>query len=279
MEKLQITILTDNHSPTEGLLSEHGLSIWIEADNKRMLFDTGQSDLLLHNAAKLGVDLKSVDILILSHGHYDHTGGVSRILELNPEVKVFCHPHVFKPRYSRHAEGKMKFIGMSRSACSSLNRISDNIYWLTQPFQISKEAGITGPIPRETDFEGTGGSFYYDREGKYPDPVTDDMAIWFKSNKGLIIISGCCHSGVVNTSEYALQISSQEKVRSVIGGFHLHNASSGRIKKTVEYLKEKSIETLVPLHCTGKNAVELLNAELGETVFEGKTGSRIIFDL
>lgn len=279
MKKLHITILTDNRCPGEGLLCEHGLSIWIEVDNKRILFDTGQSDLLFHNAAKLGINLKSVDILVLSHGHYDHTSGVSRILELNPEIKVFCHPHIFKPRYSRHTDGEMKFIGMSLSACSSLNRVSGNINWLTKPLFAGNEAGITGPIPRETDFEDTGGDFYYDREGYAPDPITDDMAIWFKSNKGLIIISGCCHSGIVNTSEYSLRISSQEKIRSVVGGFHLHNASSERINKTVEYLKEKSIETLIPLHCTGNKAIELLNAGLGETVIEGQTGTRITFDL
>jgi len=122
---LNITILVDNQSSKAELHSEHGLSLWIEADDKRILFDTGQSEMLIRNAKVLGIDLRTADTLVLSHGHYDHTGGVAAVLDLNPEISVYCHPGVFMPRYSRQPDGKMKPVGINAKASNDLHKIID----------------------------------------------------------------------------------------------------------------------------------------------------------
>lgn len=116
IEKLSITVLLDNVSHSEGLLCEHGLALWIVAGGRRILFDTGQSEMLIRNAEVLGIDLRTADTLVLSHGHYDHTGGVADVLDLNPEISVYSHPGIFMPRYSRQPDGKMKPVGIATQA-------------------------------------------------------------------------------------------------------------------------------------------------------------------
>ena len=144
---IRITILVDNRA-NEGLLAEHGLSLWIEASGQRLLFDTGQGPALASNAGKLGVALHSADTLVLSHGHYDHTGGVPLVIESAPAVHVFCHPAVPTSRYSIR-NGAARPIGMPESARSALERVPpERLHWTTQPIEIAPGIGLTGPIPR-----------------------------------------------------------------------------------------------------------------------------------
>lgn len=106
-----------------------------------------------------------------------------------------------------------------------------------------------------------------------------DLAMYFKTSQGIIIVTGCCHSGLVNTCEYVLKITLQNKIKSITGGFHLLNASPDRMEKTIDYFKRKSIESLIPLHCTSKKAVDLLSNGLGEVVTEGHVGTQISFNV
>jgi 7,8-dihydropterin-6-yl-methyl-4-(beta-D-ribofuranosyl)aminobenzene 5'-phosphate synthase len=267
--RLAITVLADNSATMPGFAAEHGLALWIEANDRRIIFDTGQSDALVRNAELLGVNLSTADTLVLSHGHYDHTGGLARILGSNPSLAVYCHPGVFTPRFSRQPDGAMKPIGISQTSADALQRVRQSTHWVTGPTCLSDDIGITGPIPRSTVFEDTGGAFFLDPAGSKPDPVEDDLAVWLRTAKGLCVITGCCHSGLVNTLSYIQNLTGESRVHAVMGGFHLLHASAKRMEKSGMYLESIGIERIVPCHCTGEKAVEYLQVWFGPQVVQG----------
>lgn len=262
MSKLKITVLSDKnaHSP---LISEHGLSLWIEYAGKNILFDVGNGDALIRNAELLGIDLSMVDIVIISHGHYDHTGNLLQILSASKDVYIYAHPHCIVPRYSIHEN--VKSIAMPLSAKTGLiNTPGKRIKWTTEDSKIFDEMYITGEILRTNNFEDTGGPFFLDQLGEISDNIIDDLAIWFETEKGLVVVTGCAHAGIVNTIDFILSKSTSKKIYAIIGGFHLVNSEQDRVLKTIEYLENKSPEIIVPLHCTGDMAEKLLSEAFKE---------------
>lgn len=273
---LKITILVDDKAG-EGLMAEHGLSLWIETEDKRILFDTGQGTALPYNAQALGVALDEADILVLSHGHYDHTGGVSHVLKHSHEIEAYCHPGVVLPRYSIR-KGTAKTIQMPRESMVAMDRLpARGLHWVRHPAMVCPGIGITGPISRDTSFEDTGGPFFLDSEGRRADSIGDDLALWMSTPEGLIVCVGCCHAGLVNTVNQVCRLSGVPRIRAVIGGFHLLEASDQRIERTVAALLSHSPEIVAPCHCTGDRAVEVLRSVLGERVSPGRAGVTISF--
>jgi 7,8-dihydropterin-6-yl-methyl-4-(beta-D-ribofuranosyl)aminobenzene 5'-phosphate synthase len=270
-EKIEIKIIVDNEAK-EGLRAEHGFALWLEIDGQKVLFDTGQNDALLYNAEKLGVDLENADDLVLSHGHYDHTGGLADVLARNHKVNVYCHAAAFLPRYSI-LDGIAKPVKMTTRAMSSIGNLPENrMNWVTKSAKLSDTVAISGEIPRKTDFESAGGSFYFDLDGKRADAVSDDMALWVNSKEGLIICIGCCHAGIINTINYIKQVSGIHKIHTLIGGLHLVNANEQRLAKTIEFLKQEGIKRIIACHCTGEVAHQLLQKHLqAEKGFAGMT--------
>ena len=268
---MKITILVDNQAD-DGLIAEHGLSLWIETEGKRILFDTGQGSALEANARVLGVDLDKTDILVLSHGHYDHTGGIAQVLQHAQKANVYCHSGVVQPRYAIR-DGTSKSIQMPRKSMSAIEKLpSQHLHWVQQSMLLSGKIGITGPIPRETNYEDTGGPFYLDPEGTRTDPIDDDLALWIRKDDGLVVCVGCSHAGLVNTLNHARCLSNGLKVRAVIGGFHLLNASHQRLDETITALLSLEPEMMVPCHCTGELAVALLRDTFEERVSAGAAG-------
>jgi 7,8-dihydropterin-6-yl-methyl-4-(beta-D-ribofuranosyl)aminobenzene 5'-phosphate synthase len=258
----KVTILVDNQSG-EGLVSEHGLSLWIETAGRRLLFDTGQGSALQNNAQKLGIRLDETDILVLSHGHFDHTGGVSQ---------VYCHPAAVQPRYSIR-NGKPKPIQMPSESMSAIDKLPlEQIHWIQQPISLNDTIGITGPIPRETNFEDTGGPFYLDPQGKCADPIDDDLALWIRTDDGLVVCVGCSHAGAVNTLNDVCRLTGQNRIRAVIGGFHLLNANNRRLDLTVAALRSFSPGMVIPCHCTGERGVKAFQDAFDGRVIPGCTG-------
>jgi 7,8-dihydropterin-6-yl-methyl-4-(beta-D-ribofuranosyl)aminobenzene 5'-phosphate synthase len=268
---VEITILVDNHA-NAGLLSEHGFSAWIEAGDQRILFDTGQGSAITANADILGIDLRGTDAVVLSHGHYDHTGGLALILERAPSVRIYGHPATTGPRFAIR-DGAAKSIAMPESAREALEGFPDRVNWVTQPIELASGIGLTGPIRRLTDYEDTGGPFFTDAGGVHADPIADDLAMWISTERGLVLVVGCSHSGVINTLHHALDVSGQSGVRAVLGGFHLVGASQTRIERTCDALKALDPELIVPCHCTGTNAVDQLRRRLGDRVAPGFAGT------
>jgi 7,8-dihydropterin-6-yl-methyl-4-(beta-D-ribofuranosyl)aminobenzene 5'-phosphate synthase len=269
---IRIRILVDNRA-SNGLVEEHGFSAWVEVDGSTILFDTGQGRALIHNANMLGCDLRQIKMLVLSHGHYDHCGAVPDVVQIAPTARIFCHPNCFLPRYSIRPNEAPKSIAMPFPIGKALFDTPDNrVQWVTRPRMIATGIGITGPIVRLHPLEDTGGPFFLDPDGHYPDPIMDDMSMWIETGHGLLIITGCCHSGLINTVKHIRKVSRVEKVYGVIGGLHLANASRDRIEATCSALRRWNPEFVIPCHCTGEEAQSYLRVALGERVTAGYAG-------
>lgn len=268
MQSLSITTLINNDMP-DGLQTEHGLAFWIEYANRNILFDTGQSNALIGNAETLGVDLSKTDQIILSHGHYDHTGGLEAVLESAPNAVVYLHPDAPRIRYSCHPGKPAKNIAMSSAACQGLSQAAakTNVIYTPRPTQIGSRLTVTGPIPRHTDYEDTGGPFFFDAEGQTPDPIIDDQSLLITTPKGLVVILGCAHAGLINTLDYAKELTGQA-IYAVIGGMHLRSASDERTKKTLAALEALNIQHIAPCHCTGKSAAARIKERFGKNYLD-----------
>jgi 7,8-dihydropterin-6-yl-methyl-4-(beta-D-ribofuranosyl)aminobenzene 5'-phosphate synthase len=270
---VNITVIVDNQA-NEGLIAEHGLSLWIETKDANILFDTGQGNALGPNAEALGIDLGKTNVLVLSHGHYDHTGGINQVFRHTQQVDVYCHPGIVQPRYSIR-NGKAKSIRMSKESVEVFSMLPDkNLHWVQHPTMLLLSAGIgiTGPVPRKTNFEDVGGPFYLDPDGKRPDPIEDDMALWIWDENGIIVCCGCAHSGIVNTLNYIWHLGNGQRIRAVIGGFHLHTANQKRLTHTIAALRSFDPDIIVPCHCTGEQAIDLLRQTFGDGVSPGAAG-------
>jgi 7,8-dihydropterin-6-yl-methyl-4-(beta-D-ribofuranosyl)aminobenzene 5'-phosphate synthase len=268
---IKITILVDNRAEDD-LRAEHGLSLWIEADWKRVLFDTGQSEALLENARSLDLDLAKADAIVLSHGHYDHTGGLARVLEQAAGAHLYFHPSALQTRYSITA-GEVREIQLPSSSLAAIESLpSKRSHLVVKPLMLAPRIGLTGPIPRESSCEDTGGPFYLDREGLLPDPIEDDLAIWIAGDQGALVCVGCSHAGIINTLNYVRHVSASAQVRAVLGGFHLLNADRRRIDETLQAFRALDPGLIVCCHCTGGHATETLRGALGERVLVGSAG-------
>jgi 7,8-dihydropterin-6-yl-methyl-4-(beta-D-ribofuranosyl)aminobenzene 5'-phosphate synthase len=272
----KITILIDNQAEA-GLASEHGFSLGIQTADRYVLFDTGQGNLFANNARTLGVDLGKTDSLVLSHGHFDHTGGIPQLLHQAEKTHVYCHPSVVHPRYSIR-NGTRVAIQMPVASMASLDKLSfEKLHWIQQPCSLSETIGLTGPIPRRTSYEDTGGPFYLDPQGKRPDPIDDDLALWIRTDDGLVVCVGCSHAGLINTLNHVRELNNGLKIHTVIGGFHLLNASQARLKETIVALRALNPDRIVPCHCTGTAAVTTLSHAFGQRVSPGAAGMTIHF--
>lgn len=270
---LQIKVIVDNEAD-DGLRAEHGLSLWIETGQTRILFDTGQSrDAVLANAEKLGIALAETDVIVLSHGHYDHTGGLIDVLSLASKARLVVHPEAFVSRYSIKSSGRPRSIGVSEATHAAIQKMpAERVTWSDQLVSIAPNVTVTGSIARRTDFEDTGGPFFLDEDGRRSDPIVDDQALWIDTPEGLVVCLGCSHAGVINTLDAIEEAAGTARFRAVIGGFHLVNADKSRLERTVEALRSKSIQTLVPCHCTGSRAVELIRDAFGRQVSDCRAG-------
>lgn len=272
MSFCSLSIIVDNRA-TEGLVAEHGLSMVIEAGGLRILFDAGQGQALEHNTLKLGASLTHLDTFVLSHGHYDHTGAVDYVMQESPELQVYAHPDIFKTRYSIHPKCGPKEISMpSEERLIIANLPASHLNWIKKPTQIAEGVWLTGPIPRNHPLEDTGGPFYNDADGQDPDPVTDDMALWVETERGLLVVCGCCHSGLINTLEHIFDQSGQRRLWGIIGGLHLKHASRVRLHATASALRELSPEFIVPCHCTGDTAIDWFKENLPTRIEPGYAG-------
>jgi 7,8-dihydropterin-6-yl-methyl-4-(beta-D-ribofuranosyl)aminobenzene 5'-phosphate synthase len=268
-----ITITTlVNNTAKEGFQSEHGLSFWIEYGDKQVLFDTGQSDIFVQNAKTLGINLAEADAIILSHGHYDHTGGLDAVLNIAAKAKIYLHPAAIEPKFSQKTSGA-ESIGMPDSAREAIR--NHEVIWTETLTQIFPGVKVTGQIPRNTNFEDVGGNFFVDVNCKKPDTMPDDQAMFFDSPKGLIIILGCAHAGVVNTLHYVAKLSGGKHIYAVIGGMHLLNAPEERIEHTMDVFRQYDVQKIGLAHCTGGKAVEKFKSVFPGRCFMCFVGKRI----
>lgn len=253
---MKITILSDNKVLTpKGYKAEWGFSVLIEGE-KTILFDTGQR-VAFENLVAMKKSMPSV--VVLSHGHYDHTTGLKHFLG---NVKIYAHPDAFLPRYF---EGRYVGIPYQRDLIVNGNDLVEH----KEPVEISKNIFALGEIPRKYETALLKDSFLIRGKEKERDEVRDDQAIAIKTEKGVALILGCCHSGLRNTVEWAEEVVG-DKVFAIIGGTHLIAYDEPKI---VEILRSLDVEFIAPTHCTGLKAEMIIARELGEKYKTAGVGS------
>jgi 7,8-dihydropterin-6-yl-methyl-4-(beta-D-ribofuranosyl)aminobenzene 5'-phosphate synthase len=250
--KTRITTIVDNHA-LPGFSAEHGYSLLIEHNQRRILFDTGQSQAFIENFNRLNIAFASIEALILSHGHYDHTGNLDWLINNHSSAPVYYRQGITQKRFRQKEDGQMKPIGMPMSSAMAFAGLP-----IARKIQVEAALTVfpgihlTGNVARINDFETTEKYFFLDEFAQFPDPIPDDQSIWLDTPTGIIIICGCCHAGLSNTIAHIINLSPGSRIRGIIGGMHLAAADENKILRTFAELRLVKPDFIIPAHCTGK---------------------------
>ncbi|MFX1606865.1 MAG: MBL fold metallo-hydrolase [Promethearchaeota archaeon] len=287
--EVEVQVLVDNNAGDMRLLAEHGFSALVKArfddsSEFKFLYDTGGGTPALdYNLKVLEKDLSSVQMIILSHGHYDHSAGVLKLIKMTgTPFPVLCHPDALLHKIFTSDDGKRHEVGIHRFYDESELTSSTEVITTKEPHKVADGIMTTGVVPRSNDFEILTGILEKIKtvhEGKeVPDRIEDDLSVIFHmKDDSVVILTGCCHSGIVNTTEQAINLTGSTSKIGIIGGLHLHDASNRRLTKTVESLKNYSFTTLAPCHCTGLRGRAALMHAFGESFKDIGSGSTLKF--
>jgi 7,8-dihydropterin-6-yl-methyl-4-(beta-D-ribofuranosyl)aminobenzene 5'-phosphate synthase len=270
--------------PVDALLAEHGLSLLVRVyhgeEKHSILFDTGYTNIgVPHNLELLNVDLNEIEAIALSHGHMDHTGSIYAILDkMSGRVPVVVHPEAFlSPRYFGLDDGRKLLFPLILVREKLEDRNAEIIESRTPKLLADDMVMVTGQVERVTAFEKGLPNARMERNGKIEkDLISDDQALVVNlKGKGLVVIAGCSHAGIINTILYAEKMTGVEKVHTVLGGFHLSGPIfEPIIEETIKELKKMAPEVLVPMHCTGWKAIQRFSDEFPSSFVLNSVGSR-----
>jgi len=274
IKNLSVTAVVENTAGVFEVAGEWGLALWIEADRHRILYDTGQGYTLRPNAKLLGLDLASAHALVISHGHSDHTGGIAALMGAGFRGKTYLHPAALNPKYQKEKTPPHRAKGIPAESREALLARASDLVASAGPVEIAPGIVATGAIPRTNRYEDVPDPFFLDEDCTQPDPMVDDQALLVETAHGWAVITGCGHSGLINTVHYARQLTGG-RIAAVMGGLHLFRASAERIRATTENLREFEVELIAPCHCTGFDATGALQQEFGSHVVALRAGLQL----
>ena len=261
---VKISFLCDNRCFEGGCETEHGFSCLLEVNNYKLLIDCGETDVFLRNAKLMNIDMDTVKNVLITHGHYDHGGGASHLCN----KEIFVHKHTFQKRFKPPYKGH----GLTEETLMVENKDKNKFIEIVNNTVINDNIYLLANIERKYDFEEPRPALLENGE---PDDYIDEISVAVKTNKGLVVISGCAHRGICNTIEYAKKITGENRVHCVVGGFHLRDLNDAA-KKTLEYFLNNPVDILLMAHCNGDDVIEHFKKELQIVKMAG-TGMQINF--
>ncbi len=264
MSHYRITTLVENCVYNKGLQAEHGLSLLIESETACILFDTGASGLFIRNADRMGIDLRKVDILVLSHGHRDHTGGVNEFLALNERAKVYGKPAIFHKKYKNAQENGMPLVP---------EKYLHRFYRIEQTTEIVPGVYLFPQLEVTDRHDMHYDDFYtVTKEGHEPDTFEDELAIGLVNEKGVSVLSACSHRGITNIIRTVRTAVPDLPLRLVLGGFHIHKAGEEKFHVISGFFGKHLPRRLGVCHCTGIDKYALFRQQFNDRVFYNYTG-------
>jgi len=274
--KIRITILSENLVGKRVGIGEHGFSAYIETDQGNYLFDTGSGHSIVANSLTLNKDLKSIRKIFLSHGHFDHTGGLPEVLKLKENVDVHAHHHLFLDRIhviKENGKETKRFVGIPYKK-SYLEFFGANFILNKDFVEVEKGMFLTGEVPRKTTFEKPDPRLFSEIDGKMAQDIfLDDQSLILDTEKGLVVILGCAHAGTINILDHVIDKTGKENFYAIMGGTHLDFLTPEQLQESIKSLKEMEIEQIGVSHCTGMRAAFRLHQEFGDRFFYGCVGS------
>lgn len=284
LDHLKITVLVEDYAGHgTGLLAQHGVSYLVEAEREkqtiRLLFDLGQNETpVISNAGVLGIDLQNIDLIMLSHCHYDHTGGLTGFLQdqQHKRIPIIAHPTLFRQTFC--SDPVFRSIGTTPATnISNIENLGGDLILTTEPLAVFPGITSSGEIQDRVDFEKepTLSAYTLDHGCVVPDRMADELALYFNTSAGLVVLTGCSHPGVISIVEKAKILTGINKVAAVIGGFHLASADKNRLAKTAGTLESEGCAVYTG-HCTGLKAESALLETLGNKFHKLRTGLEII---
>ncbi len=288
---VEITTIVENHpNMVLGIPGEHGLSMKVEYKGRTLLFDTGQTGIFLDNADKMDVDLSALSDIILSHGHYDHTGGLKCYLERNNEKNIYVGKSFFDKKFRKNQDGSIVYNGnpflsidteehvepanvsIIKKSNSTVRMIDSARYKLDEGIWLIREFEMTN------NFEKLDNRFFIGRNSEYYlDRFQDELVLCLETSKGIVIIAGCSHVGIINIVHNIQKHFNGAQIRGIIGGTHLISAEEERLNRTLEELEQLNLEFLAVSHCTGDDNIEKIQNVFGKRFIMNITGNRIEF--
>ena len=280
---ITLTTLVENTAGIPFTIGEWGQSLLVEADDQKILFDTGPSALITKNAAALGVDIGSVGRIVLSHGHYDHTGGLKEVLTKIREsgqhpdgIEIIAHPDIFTPKHFYIKGFVEKYIGIPFPR-EELEALGARFNLSEAPVRLSENMLTTGEVEIIVDFEKIDKDLHVKEDGaQVHDKLADDLGIIIKTDQGLVILLGCAHRGIVNTILHAQKVTGIKDIYAIIGGTHLISADKEQMQSTINAVKGFNIKKLGVSHCTGLKSAAILAHEFEGAFFFNSAGTKTV---
>ncbi len=275
---VKLTILCENcveKASPFGLLGEYGFSCLVETTSGTYLFDTGGGLTIINNTERLGIDLRRLDGIILSHGHFDHTGGLKQVLEKTGSIAIYAHPELFNQRFSSHG-GPLRNIGIAWEQ-KELETLGARFQLSTGPINIAENILLSGDVPRTNRHETGDPKLVIEiSEGKLDsDPLKDDLSLFLRTEKGLVLLLGCAHAGLINIIDHAVAVTGVDRIHAVVGGTHLMYSGKDQLKATMDRLESEGITHIGASHCTGRNGALALAERFGERFFSATVGATL----